>query len=249
MPLRETRDAGGRLAHRGLGVETALTGHDNVRRADFFLQPRLLHHDFNARHERCAEEGAQSEAHAARRAGAREIRVALGVYSLCARGKGLQPAVHSADTLCIGALLRAEYGAAPERAAQRVLHIARRAECAVPQFRQRVRRTDTVQIREAGRAARDRRAAFVEQVKAERLQHAGAAVVRRTAAKADHKPAAAAGDRIADHLAHTERRRFHRVARLRRYLRQTRRPRHLHDGETARNAVPAGDRRTERAGH
>ena len=246
VSLRKARNARRRLAHRRLRVEPALAGHNHVRRADLLRKPRLLQNDRDARLQRRAEEGPQRKAHAARRAGTGEIRVAFGEHRFGKGRKPAQPAVHLRDVRRFRALLRAEHRAAAERAAERVFHVARRAECAAAQFRQYAARGDGAQARKPGRTARDRRAVFVQQVEPERLQHPRAAVVRRAAAEADHKPAAAAGYGVADHLAHAEGRRRHRVALFRGHLRQTRRARHLDDREAARNAVPADDRRAER---
>ena len=72
--------------------------------------------------------------------------------------------------------------------------------------------SDCLEHAKALRAERDRLSLLVQQVVAERLQHADAAVVGGRPADADDETAAASFDRVADHFPDAIGRRVHRIS-------------------------------------
>ena len=250
-PFRHLRHANRHLAVDALAVDAPFAGDHQRSVFDLLRQPERLGDNFDAASQIRLAEGVQRRAHAARRAAAGNMQHVDIEIALNNRRIVRQRAVQLLHQLRRRAFLRTEDSRRAVAAGQRISHVARHFETALPHARVQSADINFCQPRQRAAAEADLVLLFVQQPRAQRLHHARAAVVGGAAADADNDMPDALVQRALDQLAGAERSGGQGIALRGGHQLQPAGGRHFDKGGAcvAGEAVEGVYRRAERSGY
>ncbi|MNS92623.1 hypothetical protein D3C72_1267660 [compost metagenome] len=217
----------------GLAVDAPFPCDDEIRVGYFIGQLQGFDHYLDAGLELGPEQADQGGAHATGGARPRQFLHLLAEGQLDAVGVVGQIGVQLGHHLGGRPLLRAEHGGGAFRAAQRVVHVTGHLDDQLAQAGIQPAQIDARQLTQGPTAQGNRAAIGLEQLAAERLDHAGTAVVGGTAADAEDEVSDPHLQRGQDQLASAEAGGEQRIALLRCHQMDTGGRRHLDDGTLA----------------
>jgi len=234
-----------------LAIGAAFAADYPVGAAQRFIQPHGVHHPVDAGTQTGVKRRQRGSAHAAGRARARQCGhvAAAGLRQITAPVR--QGGVQLRHLGRAGAFLRCKHRAGAARAAQRVIHIAGDIHLHAGQRRLHGRQIQRGQLRQRRAAGRQRLAVRIQQARAQRLQHAGAAVLGGAAAQAQQDAPRALRQRGGDQLAHAVGAGAQGVALAARNPHQAGGLGHFNQGRftVAQHGKTRIDRRAQRAAH
>jgi hypothetical protein len=250
---RLARDFGRNLAERGLLVEAAFGGDDQIGPAQHGLEGKISHDDVIARVERRAQQRMQPCAEPAGGATTGSSRDIPAGGRMQPVGIGFERRLQHLHLLGARSLLRGEDAGDATRAEQHIMPVDRCVDPDGVQAWVAPGEIDAGQPAERRAAPADRRAFGVEQTHPQGLRHAGAAIIDAAVAAAEQDALSPGIQRRCDQLADAVAGRQRRVAPVSRDQRQAGRSRHLDHRRlragSTEEAEMRCDRIADRPGH
>ena len=166
-------------------VHAPLAGNHPIGIADLVGKLHIINHNLHARFQLGTRQQQHAAAHAARRACARAAGDVFACVAPDNLGKVRQIGIQRTHHLRCCAFLRRKHGSRAFFATQRVVHIASHFQRNLLQPRIQAGKIRPRQLRQTAAAVADGCAVFIQQIRAQCLQHPRAAIVGGAATNAE----------------------------------------------------------------